>query len=101
MVSAIDNLCFAWNGDYDSLKSFLNKGLNLVGTWEQLGGDKKVFKSSNILISWRKNKNLLHLKGAEAGKITQLLCLKMCQNDAESVVINDYVNEAVVCKTDL
>ena len=108
MVSAIDNLCFAWNGDYDSLKSFLSKDLNLVGTWEQPGGDKKVFKSSNILISWRRNKNLLHLEGAKAGKIIQLLCSKMCQNDAESVVVNDSVNEAVVvndpdnpCETDL
>ncbi len=69
---------------------------------------KKVFKSSNILISWRKNKNLLHLEGAQAGKITQLLYSKMCQNDAESVVVNDSVNEAVVvndpvnpCETDL
>ena len=86
---------------------YLGKDLNLDGFSEQPGGDKKVFKSNNILISWRKNKNLLHLEVAEAGKITQLLCSKMCQSFAEGVAINDSVNEVVVvndsvnsCETD-
>ena len=62
MESLYDNLSIAWNGDYESLKCFVEKDLNLDGIWEQPVGNKEIFKSNNILISWRKNKNLLHLE---------------------------------------
>lgn len=108
MEQLIGNLCFAWKGDYEALKRFVDKDLNMDGVWEQPGSDKKVFKSNNILISWRRGKNLLHLEGAEAGKIIQRLCSKICQGFVESVNINDSVNEVVVvndaansCETDL
>lgn len=96
MVSSLNNLYFVWNGDYQSLKCFVGKDLNLDGVWEQPRGDKKVFKSNNISITWRKNKSLLHFEGLEANKITKLLCCIICQSFAESVAVNNSVNEVVV-----
>ena len=46
----------------------------------QPGGDKKVFMTRNISISWRKSKSLLYIEGPEADKITQLLCSKIMEN---------------------
>ena len=34
------NLQLAWTGDYQSLKSFVNENLKLVGEWDQPGSDK-------------------------------------------------------------
>ena len=65
MESLSYNLCFAWQGDYDSLKTFFSDELKLDGVWEQPGGDKKIFSTADISISWRKNKSLLHIVGKE------------------------------------
>ena len=72
--------CLDWTGEYESLKKFLSEDLKLIGIWEQPGGDKKVFKTRNISISWRKSKSLLYIEGPEADKITQLLCSKIMEN---------------------
>lgn len=80
MESLSYNLCFAWQGDYDSLKKFVRDELKLDGVWEQPGGDKKIFSTADISISWRKNKNLLHIVGDELGKYTKLLCSKIYED---------------------
>ena len=80
MVSLNHNLCFAWLGDFDSLKQFVNDELKLNGTWEQPGGDKKILKAENTSIVWRKSKCALQIEGAEVNKITQLFYLKFGEN---------------------
>ena len=51
MSLATDNICFAWTGDFDSLKVLVAKDLELSGIWEHPGGDKKLFKFNNSSIS--------------------------------------------------
>ena len=41
MSLATDNICFAWTGDFDSLKVLVAKDLELSGIWEHPDGDKK------------------------------------------------------------
>ena len=87
MSLATDNICFAWTGDFDSLKVLVAKTLELSGIWEHPGGDKKVFKFNNSFILWRKSKSLLQLGGDEVGTVIQRLCvkiLKSSQSDTES-----------------
>lgn len=64
-----EKLCFAWSGDYDSLKQFVKDDLNLEGTWSQPGGDRKLFTVDDSTILWKKNKNILVLDGAGASEI--------------------------------
>ena len=58
-----EKLCFAWSGDYESLKQFVKDDLNLEGTWSQPGGDRKLFTLGDSTILWKKNKNVLCLDG--------------------------------------
>ncbi len=80
MASLTHNLCFGWLGDFDSLKQFVGDVLGLSGVWEQPGGDKKIFKTDNTSIVWRKSKCALQIEGAEVNKITQLFYLKIGEN---------------------
>ena len=57
-----ENLCFAWSGDFESLKLFIKEDLKLDGTWSHPGGDKKLFSTENITISWRRSKSILWLR---------------------------------------
>ena len=58
------NLSLAWNGDYNSLKSLVKDALKLDGIWEQPGGYKKVFTSTDFtFISWLKDKKILTIVG--------------------------------------
>ena len=58
------NLSLAWNGDYNSLKSLVKDALKLDGMWEQPGGYKKVFTSTDFnSISWLKDKKILTIVG--------------------------------------
>ncbi|CAB4020864.1 Hypothetical predicted protein, partial [Paramuricea clavata] len=66
MTSLLDNLSIAWTGDFDSLRKFTSNELKLDGNWEQPGGDKKIFNSENISITWRKAKSILNIEGVEA-----------------------------------
>lgn len=79
MASLLDNLSIAWTGDFDSLREFMSDELNLIGNWEQPRGDKKIFKSETISVSWRKGKSVLNIEGVDAGRITYLLCTKLCK----------------------
>ena len=80
MESLSYNLCFAWYGDYDSLKNFFSDELKLDGVWEQPGGDKKIFSTADISICWRKNKNLLHIAGGKEAEYNKLFCSKIIEN---------------------
>ena len=80
MAALCDNLCIAWSGDYDSLKKFISEDLKLDGNWEQPGSDKKVFKTDNFSVSWRKSKSLLHFEGDETRNIAQVLCAVIVKN---------------------
>ena len=51
MASFIDFVCFAWSGDFESLKLLIAEDLKLEGIWEHPRGDKKVFKLNNSSIS--------------------------------------------------
>lgn len=45
MSSLYHNLSLGWTGDYESLKELLYNDLKLIGTWDQPGSEKKVFKT--------------------------------------------------------
>ena len=80
--------------EYEVLKKLLSEDLKLAGIWEQSGGDKKVFRTNDTSISWRKSKILLNLEGTDAGKILQLLCTKICEdlnavNKTNNIIISD------------
>ena len=56
----------------------VSEKLNLDGSWEQPGGDRKVFKCEDLTITWKKNKNLLCIEGERAKDITEDLCKIIC-----------------------
>ena len=74
-----ENLCFAWSVDFESLKLFIKDDLKLDGTWSHPGGDKKLFSTENITISWRRSKSLLWLKGENADGLMKNLCDMMLE----------------------
>ena len=74
-----ENLCFAWSGDFESLKLFIKEDLKLDGTWSHPGGDKKLFSTENITISWRRSKSILWLKGENADGLMKNLCDMMLE----------------------
>ena len=74
-----ENLCFAWSGDFESLKLLLKEDLKLDGTWSHPGGDKKLFSAENITISWRRSKSILLLEGENAGSLMKNLCDMMLE----------------------
>ena len=94
------HICFAWTGEYEALNKLLSEDLKLTGIWEQLGGDKKVFRTNDTSISWRKSKSLLHLKGTDAGKITQLLCTKICEDLNGVSKTNNIIISDCSCQTE-
>ena len=73
---------FGW-GDFDSLKQFVADSLKLKGVWSQPGGDKKVFATEDVSIIWRKNKNLLFIKGAKANQLKREVCRYICGHSSE------------------
>ena len=74
-----ENLCFAWSGDFESLKLFIKEDLKLDRTWSHPGGDKKLFSTENITISWRRSKSILWLKGENADGLMKNLCDMMLE----------------------
>ena len=97
MSLATDNICFAWTGDFDSLKVLVAKDLELSGIREHPGGDKKVFKFNNSSISWRKSKSLLQLEGDEVGTIIQRLCAKILKSSQSAAECGN--NTDISCQT--
>ncbi len=69
-----ENLCLAWSGDFESLKLFLKEDLKFNGTWMQPGGDKKLFSSENLTISWRRDKSILSFEGEKVDGLKKDLC---------------------------
>lgn len=88
------NLRLAWDGDHESLKTFVEDILQLEGNWSSPGGEKKVFINNNITIQWWKNKKVLAVEGKEANKTTCFL-LKLINNRHEPVGHNITENIAV------
>ena len=100
MAALCDNLCIAWSGDYDSLKKFISEDLKLDGNWEQPGSDKKVFKTDNFSVSWRKSKSLLHFEGDETRNIAQVLCAMIVKNFDPAVNKDTNASNSIsLCKT--
>ena len=79
-----DKLCIAWSGTYESLKQFVSEDLQLKGTWEQPGGDRKLFSCDTSTVLWRKNKCLLSINGENATEIMRELCKRMCNYHANN-----------------
>ena len=76
-----EKLCFAWSGDYESLKHFVKDDLKLEGVWSQPGGDRKLFTFDDTSILWKKSRNILCLSGARTNEIVQKLCKLICLFD--------------------
>ena len=68
-----ENLCFAWSGDFESLKLFIKEDLKLDGTWSHPVRDQKLFSTENITISWCRDKSILWLKGENAHSLMKNL----------------------------
>ena len=79
-----DYLSIAWTGDYESLKHFVSELLKIDGIWSHPGGDKKLFTSEYVTISWRKSKNVILVDGERAVDIIKELCKLIC-NGGEGI----------------
>ena len=77
----MENISFAWTGDLELLKQFVNEILNLDGEWSQPGSDRKVFTYGDSSITWRKNKCLLSFTGERSDEIKQEVCKQICVNN--------------------
>ena len=80
------NLSLAWTGDYNSLKSLVKDELKLDGIWEQPGGYKKVFTSSDFTsISWLKDKKILTIVGKDSEELKQKLFSMLIWEDTAAL----------------
>jgi hypothetical protein len=70
------SLRLAWTGEYDGLKRLVSEELKLDGIWEQPGGYKKIFTTSDELtsISWLKDKKTLTFEGKDSKQLKRMLC---------------------------
>ena len=73
----MENISFAWTGDLELLKQFVNEILNLDGEWSQPG----VFTYGDSSITWRKNKCLLSFTGERSDEVKQEVCKQICVNN--------------------
>ena len=89
------NLQLACTDDYQSLKSFVNENLKLVGEWDQPGSDKKVFTDGSVSISWRKNRKDLQFSGKDATKLKRMVCSMICTENVNTTKYTD--NSSIVC----
>ena len=80
------NLSLAWTGDYNSLKSLVKDELKLDGIWEQPGGYKKVFTSTDFTsISWLKDKKILTIVGKDSEELKQKLFSMLIWEDTAAL----------------
>ncbi len=68
-MNFIDKINLAWTGDFDCLKQFTNEFLKLDGDWTQPCGDKKVFTSSHLTMTWRKTKQVLTIESEKSNEV--------------------------------
>ena len=80
MTTLMENISFAWTGDLELLKQFVNEILNLDGEWSQPGSDRKVFTYGDSSITWRKNKCLLSFTGERSDEVKREVCKQICVN---------------------
>ena len=59
----MSNLKLSWAGDLESLKNFVSDNLKLKGAWKSTGGEKQVFTSGTISITWLSKKKFLSFNG--------------------------------------
>ena len=53
MTTLMENIIsFAWTGDLELLKQFVDEILNLDGEWSQPVSDRKVFTYGDSSITW-------------------------------------------------
>ena len=80
-----EKIKLSWAGDLLSLKSFIDKSINLEGEWSSPGGEKKIFKShdGNTIITWWKNKKYIKLDGANAENVKHKLWSIVGNNSSE------------------
>jgi hypothetical protein len=86
---------FVRNRSIGQLKRFVNKNLNLVGTWKSLGGDIKHFtnEATDIGLKWlgTSKKKLITVKKENYTvkyALSKLLNDKMAKKSAEKISIN-------------
>ena len=87
------HICFAWTGEYESLKKLLSEDLKLTGIWGQM-----TLRSRGERV---KAVTLLHLEGTDSGKITRLLCTKICEDLNAVSKTNNIIIWNCSCQTDI
>ena len=75
-----------WFGEFESLKEFLSKNLNLQGKWSSPGGKCKLLQTKEISIRWYSDRKSLNINGVgeNVKRIkTELLSMAKTANDIE------------------
>ena len=80
-MASTNKLSLAWTGDYESLKQFVHETCKLDGSWDQPGGDRKLFTVGDSKILWKKNKSLLSFDGPRANVLREELCSRLCERN--------------------
>ena len=80
-MALTNKLSLAWTGDYESLKQFVRETCKLDGSWDQPGGDRKLFTVGDSKILWKKNKSLLSFDGPRANVLREELCRRLCERN--------------------
>ena len=82
MTTLMENIIsFAWTGDLELLKQFVDEILYLDGEWSQPVSDRKVFTYGDSSITWRKNKCLLSFTGERSDELKQEVCKQIFLNN--------------------
>ena len=79
----MSNLKLSWAGDLESLKNFVSDNLKLKGAWKSTGGEKQVFTSGTISITWLSKKKFLSFNGLSDSVKNKLWAAVCCYQDIE------------------
>lgn len=90
-------LKMAWAGDYESLKAFVNEKLGIEGEWSSPGGERKLFKSRNVVMHWWKNKTFLSIEGNQASETKRLLMAYICDSIGEATPAVENLSKSCNC----
>ena len=80
-MASTNKLSLAGTGDYESLKQFVHETCKLDGSWDQPGGDRKLFTVGDSKILWKKKKSLLSFDGPRANVLREELCRRLCERN--------------------
>ena len=95
VTSSTLNLKLSWTGDFQSLKDFVHTVIKFEGEWSSPGGEKKLFTSDQVTLTWLRNKKYLSIPGKDEKEVTYHVLSQLCGEPKEDRATNQAQVETV------